>query len=113
MVQASDPKMQECIRQSDLAYQSCVLTLIHCLGVGGEHAEASHIRLLQDCAEITQLNEAVTLRGSDFMKEINEICARVCDTCADECEEMDPEDEVMQSCAEACRNCAEACRGME
>jgi hypothetical protein len=83
----------------------------HCLQQGGEHAEAGHLRLLLDCAEICQASANFMLRGSPFHVRTCAACSEICQACAEDCEQMGG-DERMRACAEACRRCAESCAKM-
>ena len=74
------------------------------------HAEAAHIRLLLDCAEICQTSANFMLRGSDLHARVCAVCAEVCERCAQDCETF--EEDFMQACAQECRRCAESCRRM-
>jgi len=107
---ASD-KMRGCIDNCQTCHSICLETAVHCLGMGGEHAAADHIRLLWDCAEICQTSANFMLRGSDLHAHTCGACAEVCERCAESCARM-ADDKQMQACAEACRRCAESCRMM-
>lgn len=106
-----NPEMKRCIENCDECHRVCVETVQHCLQKGGHHAEASHIRLLLDCAQICQTSEDFMLRGSDLHPLTCGACAEVCARCAEDCERM-ADDEMMRRCAEVCRRCAESCRQM-
>lgn len=86
--------------------------MVHCLTMGGEHSEVTHIQLLKDCAELCKLSESFMLRGSDFAEELCKLCADICEQCADNCEKVGPEDAQMGECAQLCRKCAESCRAI-
>jgi len=79
--------------------------------MGGEHAEAGHIRLLLDCAEICQTSANFMLRMSELHGQTCDVCADVCGRCAEDCERFG-DDQMMQQCAAACRSCAESCHEM-
>ncbi len=104
--------MQMCIENCSTCHNVCMQTATHCLEMGGKHAEASHIRLLQDCAQIRAASADFMLRGSQFHARVCGLCADVCDRCAQDCEKIDPNDTQMRTCAETCRRCAESCRQM-
>ena len=106
-----DEKMRACIDECHNCHDSCAETVTHCLQMGGEHAEASHIRLLLDCAEICQTRANFMLRMSDFHTRTCGVCADVCEQCARDCERFG-EDEMKQQCAETCLSCAQSCREM-
>ena len=46
--------------------------------------------------------------NEEVIREMLELCARVCDSCAAECEKHDHEH--CRLCAQMCRECAEDCR---
>jgi hypothetical protein len=102
--------MQHCIDICQECHNVCLETVMHCLHMGGEHAEPNHIRLLLDCAEICQTSANFMLRGSDLHGLTCAACAEVCNRCAEDCERFD--DAQMKRCAETCRRCAESCREM-
>jgi hypothetical protein len=103
-------EMQDCIEICQECHSVCLETVVHCLQMGGEHAEAGHIRLLLDCAEICQTSANFMLRGSDLHGRTCEVCAEVCERCAEDCDRF--EEAFMQQCADICRRCAESCRQM-
>jgi hypothetical protein len=80
----------------------------HCLQSGGKHVEASHFRLMINCAEICQTSANFMLSSSAFSNQICRVCAEVCDACAKSCEQISG----MEDCARVCRECAESCRQM-
>jgi Domain of Unknown Function (DUF326) len=101
----------ECIDACMNCHEICLETIAHCLEKGGAHAEAGHIRLLMDCAQICETSADFMIRGSDLHGRTCRVCAEVCEACAVSCESV-ADGSQMQSCAEACRRCAEACRQM-
>ena len=104
-------EMQRCIQHCLDCHSICSETISYCLGHGGRHVEAAHIRLLLDCAEICQTSANFMLRASDLHGRTCEVCAEVCERCAQDCEQFG-DDAAMQACAEMCRQCAESCRRM-
>ncbi len=60
----------------------------HCLAVGGKHVEASHFRLMINCAEICQASTNFMLSGSVFHQKVCAVCAEICDACAKSCRKM-------------------------
>ena len=105
-----DAGMRDCIDRCSECHRVCVETAAHCLEMGGRHAEASHIRLLLDCAQICQTSADFMLRESDLHGRTCEVCSEVCKRCAEDCERFD--DDFMRRCAEVCRACAESCQRM-
>ena len=104
-------EMRRCIDECLSCFRTCLETVTHCLEKGGRHAEASHIRLLLDCAEICETSAGFMLRTSDLHTRTCAVCVEICERCARECEAFG-DDPVMRACAEACRRCAESCRKM-
>ena len=84
---------------------------MHCLQMGGRHAEAGHLQLLLDCAEICQTSANFMTRGSELHNRTCAVCAEICERCAEDCEQFGDE-ALMKACAETCRRCAESCRQM-
>lgn len=105
-------EMDNCIQNCQNCHEVCLETISHCLEMGGEHASAEHIKLLQDCVQICQTSADFMIRGSDYHAPVCGACAEVCDACAKECESMADGNDFMQRCADACRRCAESCRQM-
>jgi hypothetical protein len=105
-------EMMQCINNCMDCHAVCLQTISHCLQLGGRHAEAEHIRTLQDCAQICATSADFMLRGSPLHARTCGVCAEVCDACADSCERMAQNDQQMQACVDACRRCAESCRRM-
>ncbi len=104
--------LQTCIQNCLESSQICIQTIDHCLTKGGEHAEAKHIKLLQDCADLCELSARFMLRNSDFHSQICKTCAEICTACADNCEAMAVSDTEMKACAEACKKSAASCQDM-
>lgn len=103
--------MRSCIEECTDCASVCIETITHCLTKGGKHAEANHISLLQNCADICETNAQFMLRGSELHTRTCEVCAEVCEACAKSCDSLGTDD-FMKRCAEACRNCAASCRQM-
>jgi hypothetical protein len=108
--QISD-EMQQCIDNCLDCHRICLETVTHCLGMGGKHAEASHIQTMLDCAEACAVSANTMLRGSPLHKKMCGLCAEFCIRCAESCEKTGS-DEQMKRCAEVCRRCADSCRRM-
>lgn len=102
--------MRSCIDACQSCHAVCVATIAHCLTMGGEHAEAQHIRTLSDCAQICATSADFLLRGSSAHVDVRGVCADVCDSCAESCDALDGAE--MQQCADECRRCAAECRSM-
>lgn len=70
------------------------------------------IRACLDCSDVCEATGKLASRRSgsnkQVLREMLELCARVCDACAAECERHDHEH--CKLCAQMCRECAEDCR---
>lgn len=99
---------EECARCADL----CAETVTHCLELGGRYAEAVHINLLLDCAEICRTNISFLRHGSARYRLTSHVCAEVCRACAEDCSRIAHGNAMMRNCAEQCSRCAESCDGM-
>lgn len=104
--------LKECLRHCQQCHAVCTKTAQHCLSMGGKHAEANHIRLLLDCAQICAISADFMLRGSPEHPRTCGICADICTACADACERIGREDAMMAECAKMCRECAKSCQQM-
>ncbi len=103
--------IQRCIEDCLDCFRTCTETIAYCLQKGGRHAEANHVRLLQDCADICETAAAFMMRRSDLHVRTCALCAETCLRCAEDCDRL-ADDERMRRCAEVCRRCAESCRQM-
>lgn len=66
------------------------------------------LHLLRDCADICGLTAKFVARGSDFARDLADLCACICEACGNECaKHRDPKS---QNCARICLNCARECR---
>lgn len=111
MAHTMTQEMQQCINNCLDCHGTCSNIAVYCLEQGGHYAQASHIKLLLDCAEICQTSANFMLRSSTFHARTCGVCAEICDRCAQECEQMG-NDASMNHCAEVCRRCATSCRQM-
>jgi len=106
------PEMRQCIKECQECEAICKETTMHCLQMGGKHADPVHIKTMLDCAEACQTAASFMARGSALHPEACLLCADACLDCAQSCDEIDPDDAVMRACAEACRRCEASCRPM-
>ncbi len=100
-------KMQDCIESCANCSGTCVETLSYCMSHGGEYVEASHMRLLLDCADICQITANFLRRGSLTYSQVCRTCADICQVCAESCRFVD--DKLMTKCSEICEECAATC----
>ena len=101
--------MQAYIEACSRCHQVCLQTAMNfCLSQGGKHVEASHFRLMMNCAMICETSANFMLSGSDYHQRICGVCAEICEACAADCEGLGDMDE----CVETCRSCAASCRQM-
>ena len=101
-------EMRQCAAECARCHDVCLETTRHCLEMGGRHADAGHIGLLQDCAQICETSKDFMLRGSPLHAHTCGACAAVCQRCAEDCEQIADGDQQMRACAEQCRRCAES-----
>ncbi|MBP3952218.1 four-helix bundle copper-binding protein [Bacillus suaedae] len=99
--------------QSQLdALHECMIACNHCYDACLEEDDiammAKCIRLDRECADICAYLEQAISRGTPFISELAEVCAKICTECGNECKKHDHEH--CQKCAEACMACAEACK---
>ena len=103
-------EMRQCISNCLNCHALCLETNQHCLTLGGKHAEAGHIRTMQDCAQACITSADFMLRMSPHHKKYCGACADLCRECAEQCERIADGNELMKRCAEACRKCEQSCR---
>jgi hypothetical protein len=104
--------MAACIEACLACHRSCLSTVAHCLKLGGHHADAAHITLMMDCAQICVVCADFMLRGSAHAAHLCRECAEICRACEVSCRAHAQGDALMLACAEACRRCAEECDKM-
>ena len=107
----TDKDMRDCIAACTESAQACNSLISYCLQSEGRHAEAAHVSVVMDCAEICQITASFLGRSSSLRPELTELCALACDRCAESCEES-RDDQAMAECARRCRRCAELCRAI-
>jgi len=100
-------EMQQCIQNCRDCHRICMLTLTHCFAQGGEMGDATHIRLLMDCAEMCQTSANFMLRASDLHAYTCAVCAQVCEQCRAACERFS-DSQQMRLCADASQRCADS-----
>jgi len=106
---AHNKEMQSCIEACTHCHATCLHTaMMHCLERGGAHVEATHFRLMMDCAAICQTSANMQLSGSPFHRALCGICADICEACAKSCETVGG----MDACVKACHDCAASFRKM-
>ena len=103
--------MEQCINNCLGCHRICEETAAYCTQMGGKHAEATHLRLLLDCAQICITSADFMTRLSDLHPQVCGVCAQACTHCAESCEQFG-DDAQMKECAETCRRCAESCQQM-
>lgn len=103
--------MEECIANCIECEHVCLETITYCLEKGGAYADASHIRILMDCAEICRMSSSFMMRDSEFHMRTCLVCAEICAPCGESCEAFS-DDPQLERCAEICLICAESCTNM-
>jgi len=105
---AFNADLEDCIDNCAECHRVCVETMQYCLRMGGKHADLAHIRLLNDCVQICQVNAEFLIRDSELQGETCAACAKICSRCAEVCAAFGPDDDQMQECAQVCSRCAES-----
>ena len=100
-----------CIELCIDCHKACTQTAVHCLQRVGECADANHVRLMLDCAEICQTSANFMLRGSPYHPITCLACAELCRACEESCRGYG-DDEQMRMCADTCAECAQHCERM-
>lgn len=103
-------KFKSCIEACYACAAACDHCAAACLQEQDVEAMARCIALDMDCAQICRLAASFMARGSEFAKELCQLCAKVCQACGDECAKHQMAH--CQECAQACYRCAEECRQM-
>lgn len=107
--QGSDFPMQAAIKACLDCHSACLrMAMTYCIEKGGRHADATHLRLLMNCAELCQTSANFMLSGSSLHGRVCGVCAEVCEACARSCEQVGD----MSECVEQCRRCAKSCKTM-
>lgn len=101
-------EMRACAQLCGDCRAICIETSAHCLEMGGRHAQAAHLNLLLNCAEICETSSSFLLRSSLLHTATCRACAEVCGECARSCRGIGS-DATMLRCAEICERCAESC----
>jgi hypothetical protein len=104
-------KLEECIQNCRDTHEVTLQTLSYCMQRGGRHASLDSLKLLMDCAEITQSCANFMLRGSDVYVVVCGACAEVCEESARAVSALS-DDFQMKICAEIMRRCADSCHQM-
>ncbi len=105
----TDPALQDCIDACQLCHDHCLTEIAHCLTLGGDHAEPTHINLMMDCARVCETTAALMLTGSEFYRSQAAVCAEICEACAQQCETLGQ----MDACVRVCRECAQQCEQLD
>ena len=103
--------MKACIDACTECRTTCLITLGHCLALGGEKLKANHIDALLDCVTLCWTGVDLMARNSPLCGRNCAVCAEACRRCAELCEAA-PGDVVMQRCAKICRECERTCTAM-
>lgn len=104
--------MDACVQACLDCHRSCLATIAHCLTKGGSHAEAKHIGIMMDCAQICAVCADFMIRSSDHAAHLCRVCADICRACAASCGQHADADDMMKTCAAACTRCADECGKM-
>lgn len=112
MSQTDTKMLESCAEICHVCQDACLRTIVHCLGIGGEHASLEHQTTLADCAAICGVSHNFLHRQSPRHEHTCRACAEVCRACAASCRQLGTEDRVMTACATLCDKCAHSCEEM-
>lgn len=104
-----DPALRACIEACQHCHRICLGEVQHCLTLGGDHAEPTHINLMLDCAAVCATAADLMTTNSRFYRQLCAVCARICTHCAQQCQALGQMDE----CVRACEKCADECEHMD
>jgi hypothetical protein len=96
----------ECLKCADV----CDKTAAQCKKQGGAHADAAHLKHLEDCAKLCRASADFMKRDSDLSSKVCALCQEACNKCAESCDTI--KDKSMKDCAKECRKCATSCKSM-
>lgn len=102
---------QVCIQNCVHCHLICRQMVQHSLQMGGVYAEASHVRLFEDCSEICEVTADFMLRESNHYRKLCAVCIEACDATSERCRRF-PEDTRMAACAAACEETSRVCKQM-
>ena len=110
---AQNPKMNECIDACNETHEAALRTLAWATSEGSDAATPEFVRLLADCAEITQTAANFMLRGSELHHETCKACEEVCEAVFEACEqsgidEVEDFKDQVKTCADQCREMSSA-----
>lgn len=110
---AQNPKMNDCIQACNDTHEAALRTFAWATVEGFQEMTPEFVRLLSDCAEITQTAANFMLRGSQLHYETCKACEEVCEAVFEACEQSGL-DEIadfkaqVKACADKCREMAKA-----
>jgi hypothetical protein len=111
-VTLQNPKYQTCIDACCICCEACESCCTACLSDQKNVGTMTRcIMLARDCANLCSTAICLMSRGSEYAKQICNVCADICDACAVECEKFSSKEECKQ-CADACKKCAQECRNI-
>jgi hypothetical protein len=87
----------------------CLEAARACLQTGGDHANAEHVTLLLDCAQMCATNIDFMERGSEYYVVTCSACAEIGRACSRSCRDLSGGDMDMDRCAQVCDACAASC----
>ena len=107
----SHQNLESCIAACSACAVECYHCSSSCLNEMDIKMFARCIKLDYDCSAICLLAMQAMASGSEFAKQICNLCAEICTACAVECEKH-AHMEHCKKCADACRKCAAECSNM-
>lgn len=101
------PTMDACIHACEEAHDALQHAVHDCLKKAGRHADAAHIGIMLDCAQMCHTAHDFMLRHSSQHGLACHTCEHICSACAKSCEALGDQDiaAICKRCAEACHAC--------
>lgn len=103
-----EEKMKKLVSELAACQAMCNYCFKSCLEEADVKMMVKCIKLDKECAEICGLALSLVASGSEFIKQILDLCAKACEKCGEECKKH--HNEHCQECAKTCDACAKACR---
>ena len=108
----SHEKFKVCIDACLECATICNHCSISCLNESDVKNLTRCIQLNLECAAICRAAAELMSLGSNYAREICNLCSAICEACAAECEKHSHMQHCKE-CADVCKKCADACRNMK
>ena len=107
----SHKRFQPCIDACSECATECNHCATSCVQEEHVHHLAKCIQLDLECAAICRSAVEMMSLGSNYSRELCDLCAGICEACAGECDKHS-DLKHCKACDDVCRNCANECGKM-